>query len=291
MPADLVSVLSDHACELGEGPSYDPVSDTLYWFDIVNGLLLEKRFGEDRTMTTQLGQMASAQATIDGERQLILTETGLHVRDRTTGGMALHTPVEATNAATRSNDARVHPCGALWFGTMGKQAEAGAGRVYWFFRGELRELYAGVSIPNSIAFSPDGTIAYYADTAVGRIMRVACDARTGLPEGEPKVFAESQSTGSFDGSVVDGDGTLWNARWGEGNLVAYAPDGELVRSVPLPVSQPSCPAFLGKHADRLAVTSAWIGLSDDAHRAEPDAGRTFLVDLPVKGRLEPDVLI
>lgn len=291
MPADLVSVLSDHACELGEGPSYDPVSDTLYWFDIVNGLLLEKRFGEDRTMTTQLGQMASAQATIDGERQLILTETGLHVRDRTTGGMALYTAVEATNAATRSNDARVHPSGALWFGTMGKQAEPGAGRVYWFFRGELRELYAGISIPNSIAFSADGTVAYYADTAVGRIMRVACNARTGMPEGEPKVFAESQGEGSFDGSVVDADGTLWNARWGEGRLAAYTPDGKLVRSVPLPVSQPSCPAFVGKHADRLAVTSAWIDLSDEARHAQPDAGRTFLVDLPVKGRLEPDVLI
>jgi sugar lactone lactonase YvrE len=291
MTADLVSVLSDHACELGEGPSYDPVSDTLYWFDIVNGLLLEKRFGEDRTMTTQLGQMASAQATIDGERQLILTETSLQVRDRTTGRMALHTAVEASNIATRSNDARVHPCGALWFGTMGKQAEAGAGRIYWFFRGELRELYAGISIPNSIAFSAGGTVAYYADTAVGRIMRVACNARTGMPEGEPKVFAESQGEGSFDGSVVDADGTLWNARWGEGRLAAYTPDGKLVRSVPLPVSQPSCPAFVGKHADRLAVTSAWIDLSDEARHAQPDAGRAFLVDLPVKGRLEPDVQI
>ncbi len=291
MPADLVSVLSDHACELGEGPSYDPASETLYWFDIVNGLLLEKRLGKDGTTTIQLGQMASAQANIDGERQLILTETGLYVRDRTSGRLVLHTSVEATNAATRSNDARVHPCGALWFGTMGKQAETDAGSIYWFFRGELRQLYSGISIPNSIAFSPDGTIAYYADTAVGRIMRVACDARTGLPEGEPKVFAESEGAGSFDGSVVDADGTLWNARWGEGRLAAYAPGGELVRTVPLPVSQPSCPAFVGKHADRLAVTSAWIGLSDDARRAEPDAGRTFLVDLPVKGRLEPHVLI
>lgn len=290
MPAN-VSVLSHHTCELGEGPSYDPLSDTLYWFDIVNGLLLEKRPGEDRTTTTQLGQMASAQASIDGERQLILTETGLHVRNRTTGGMALHTAVEATNAATRSNDARVHPCGALWFGTMGKHAETGAGRIYWFFRGELRELYAGISIPNSIAFSLDGTVAYYADTAVGRIMCVACDASTGLPEGEPKVFAESKGSGSFDGSVVDADGTLWNARWGEGRLAVYTPGGELVRSVPLPVSQPSCPAFLGKNADRLAVTSAWIELGDDARRAEPDAGMTFLVDLPVKGRLEPHVLI
>ena len=37
-----VSVFSDHICQLGEGPSYDPASDALFWFDIVNGKLLEK---------------------------------------------------------------------------------------------------------------------------------------------------------------------------------------------------------------------------------------------------------
>ena len=37
-----VSVFSDHVCQLGEGPSYDPATDALFWFDIVNGQLLEK---------------------------------------------------------------------------------------------------------------------------------------------------------------------------------------------------------------------------------------------------------
>jgi len=37
-----VSVFSDHICQLGEGPSYDPATDALFWFDIVNGQLLEK---------------------------------------------------------------------------------------------------------------------------------------------------------------------------------------------------------------------------------------------------------
>lgn len=291
MPDNRVSIFSDHVCALGEGPAYDAASNTLFWFDIVNGLLLEQRVGETHTVATSLGQMASAQAIIDGERQLILTETGLYVRDRLSGRMTLHTPVEADNTVTRSNDARVHPCGALWFGTMGKQAEAGAGSIYWFFRGVLRQLYSNISIPNSIAFSSDGTVAYYADTSDGRIMRVACSATTGLPEGELREFVASGATGGFDGSVVDADGTLWNARWGDGQLVAYSPDGALLHSLPLPVSQPSCPAFIGKNADRFVVTSAWIGLSDHMRRLEPDAGKTLLLDRPVRGRLEPLVLI
>ncbi|KQZ28768.1 gluconolaconase [Mesorhizobium sp. Root552] len=287
-----VSTLSNHVCELGEGPTYDPHNDTLFWFDIVNGRLIEQALSGGAATVHALGQMASALAVIDGDRQLIAAETGLHVRDIATGKLTLHTPIEANNTATRSNDARVHPCGALWVSTMGKKAQKGAGAIYWFFKGELRTLFSGISIPNSIAFSSDGAMAYFTDSATGLIMRTACDPGTGLPLGEPMVFADrGGGTGDHDGSVVDLDGTLWNARWGEGRVTAYAPDGRLLRSIAMPVGQPTCPAFVGKNADRLAVTSAWAGLDETQRAAQPDAGKTFLLDLPVRGRFEPRVLI
>jgi sugar lactone lactonase YvrE len=236
--------------------------------------------------------MASAIAAIDGERQLVSTETGLYVREIASGRLTSHTPIEADDAATRSNDGRVHPCGAFWVSTMGKTAENGAGSIYWFFKGALRRLFAGISIPNSIAFSPDGKVAYHTDSATGLLMRTDCDPATGLPQGEPKVFADrGGGTGDHDGSVVDADGTLWNARWGEGRVAAYAPDGRLVRSVPMPATQVSCPAFFGPRADRLAVTSAWSGMDEARRAADPQAGKTFLIDLPVKGRFEPRVLL
>ncbi|WP_439501357.1 SMP-30/gluconolactonase/LRE family protein [Aminobacter ciceronei] len=286
------SILSDEACELGEGPTYDPATDTLYWFDILASRMLEKKLSGGQTRIHQLDEMASAIATIDGERQLLLTETGLHVRDATTGKLKLHMSVEAANAVTRSNDARVHPCGALWFGTMGKKAEAGAGAIYWFFRGELRLLFPAISIPNSICFSPDGKTAYYTDTAVNLLYRLDCDADTGLPLGEPKLFVDRRGDrGGIDGSVVDRDGVLWNASWGGGRVDAYAPDGKLVRSVPVPAVQTSCPAFVGHAADRMVVTSAAEGMSAKARRADPHAGKTFLLDIQVNGRHEPNVLI
>lgn len=286
-----VSILSDHVCELGEGPSYDPATDTLYWFDILNGLLVEHRCGSG-TKTHPLGRMASAIAVVDGGRQLVSTEAGLYVRETATGRLALHTAVEADNPATRSNDGRVHPCGAFWVSTMGKKAEPGAGSIYWFFKGALRRLFSNVSIPNSIAFSTDGTAAYYTDSAKGLLMRTQCDPATGLPLGEPKVFADrGGGAGDHDGSVVDADGTLWNARWGEGRVNAYSPDGRLVRSVPVPAVQTSCPAFFGPRADRLAVTSAWAGMDEKQRAADPHAGKTFRIDLPVNGRFEPRVLI
>ena len=204
----------------------------------------------------------------------------------------MHTPLEADKRATRSNDGRVHPCGALWIGTMGKSAENGAGAIYWFFRGEVRTLYASISIPNSIAFAPDGSVAYFTDSATGLLKRTACDPKTGLPQGEAKVFADrGGGSGDHDGSVVDLDGTLWNARWGEGRIDAYSPDGVLVRSITVPATQATCPAFCGPDASRMAITSAWSGLDEAARKADPDAGKTFLLDIAVRGRFEPRVLI
>ena len=112
-----------------------------------------------------------------------------------------------------------------------RNEEKGAGAIYWFFKGELRTLYPGITIPNSICFSPDGAIAYFTDTATGRLMRVACDPATGLPAGEPEVFVDSAGKGYVDGSVVDRRRRAVECRWGgQAASKAYSPDGTLLRT-------------------------------------------------------------
>ncbi|MGD9916223.1 MAG: SMP-30/gluconolactonase/LRE family protein [Rhizobiaceae bacterium] len=286
-----IDVLSDIACHLGEGPTYDPASQTLFWFDIL-GRKLWSRSDAGEVSVTDLPEMTSALGVIDAGRQLLVTETGLHVRDVATGRITLHTPLEADNAGTRSNDSRVHPCGAFWIGTMGKHAEKQAGAIYWFSRGEVRRIVPDVTIPNSICFSPDGSVAYYTDTTSGMLHRIDCDPATGLPRGQAKIFHDQRGQpGSIDGSVIDADGVLWNALWGAGRVDAYTPDRKRIRSIDLPAKQTSCPAFYGPNADRLAVTSAYEGYDDASHAADPKAGWTFAIDMPVKGRFEPRVLI
>lgn len=287
-----VSVLSHIACHLGEGPTYDPRTDTLFWFDIMGRKLLEKRWPDGDVKVHDLPLMASALAVIDADRQLLVTETGLHIRDVKTGRLAMHRPVEAENPLIRSNDARVHPSGALWFGTMALTEEKGGGSIQWYFKGEVRTLFPGIGIPNSICFSPDGSVAYYADTAINILMRVACDPATGRPTGEPEIFYDQRGgKGGLDGSVVDAEGVLWNARWGAASLDAYSPDGQRIRSIDIPASHSSCPAFVGPAADRMVVTSAYHLLSEEARKRDTEAGKTFLVDLPVKGRFDPPVAL
>lgn len=277
-------------CELGEGPTYDPHTATAWWFDILNRKLCEYQLRTGSSKQHDLPLAASALARVDDSRQLLFTEHGLYLRDVVSGELSLHLNIEADNPVTRSNDARVHPSGAFWLGTMGWNAEQDAGSIYWYYKGELRKLYDNITISNAICFSPDGSVGYYSDTALRKVMRVAVDPYNGLPVAEPEVFLSDFPAGNPDGAVVDAQGNFWVALWGGSQVAGFAPDGRFLQSITLPVSQPSCPAFVGDNANQMLVTSAWAGM-DDAEKAQEPAGSTWLIDLPFSGKFDPAVKI
>jgi sugar lactone lactonase len=283
------SILCDEHCHLGEGPTYDVAADTAWWFDIREGKLFEAQLGSGQVCVHPLGRMASALGRIDAERQLIVAEDGLYIRNLADGALSLYRPLEADDPATRSNDARVHPSGTFWIGTMGRRAERGAGAIYALHRGEISRLFPNVTIPNAICFSSDGRIGYFADSADNVLYRVALDSATGLPSGAPEMLLRQRGTGDIDGAVVDADGLIWNACWGGGCVDVYSPDGALVRSIAVPARQASCPAFVGTDLSRLLVTSAWQDMDEAARAADPGHGQTFLLEVGARGRAEPDV--
>ncbi len=284
-----VRVLDAARCHLGEGPSYDAASDTAWWFDILGRRLHEARLGEDRIAVHALPFMASALATIDDARQLLVAEDGLHLREVATGRLERLAQIEADDPRTRSNDSRVHPSGTLWSSTMGRRAESGAGSIYAYRGGEVVQLFAGVSIPNAICFSPDGTTGYFADTKESTLYRVPLDPATGLPLDAPTALHRHRGPGGPDGAVTDAEGLIWCAMWGEGCLHVYSPNGTLVRRLAVPARQPSCPVFVGPGFDRLLVTSAWQGMGVAMRAADPGHGQTFVLDIGAKGRAEPRV--
>ncbi|GJE56849.1 MULTISPECIES: SMP-30/gluconolactonase/LRE family protein [Methylobacterium] len=289
MPArDAIQILDAPRCHLGEGPCYDPGTDTAWWVDILERRLFAASLASGRVREHALPFMASAVAAVDGERQLLAGENGLYLRIIADEKLSLHCPLEADDAGTRSNDGRVHPSGALWISTMGRNAEAGRGGIYHVVGTRVTRLYGGLTIPNAICFSPDGATAYFADTDDDRLKRVAVDRRTGLPTGEPATLYDHRGgEGGLDGAAVDAEGLIWSARWGAGCIDAYSPEGERVRTIAVPASRPSCPTFAGPALDRLLITSAYEGMTDDERAADPDHGRTFLLTVGVRGLLEP----
>lgn len=282
--------LQTDCCELGEGPHYDARTDTAWWFDIVGKKLFEYRFASAETVSHALPGMASVIAEIDEQRQIIAMEDGLYIRGKPDGALTLLSPLEADRPSTRSNDGRVHPSGRLWIGTMGKNAEWQAGTIYCVDGSTVHTLYRKITIPNSICFSPDGSIGYFADTAVNTVWRVRLDPRTALPIHDPEALLTGGDLplgGHFDGSVTDIDGNLWNAAWGGGSISGFTPDGQLIATIEVPAAQTTCATFIGKKLDKLLVTTAWQGYDSAALASDPGAGYTYLIEGGFSGQLAP----
>jgi sugar lactone lactonase len=284
-----VRVLGEARCHLGEGPAYDAASDTAWWFDILEKRLYEMRLVDGALRVHVLPFMASALAFVDDARQFVAADDGLYLRTVRDGRLTLVVPLEAGNPATRSNDGRAHPSGTFWIGTMGRQFEPGAGAIYAFGAGGLTQLFAGITIPNAICFSPDGATGYFTDTRTNVLCRVALDPATGLPTGVPETLHVHGGPGGLDGAVVDAEGRIWCAIWGGACLHAYSPEGALVRRVAVPARQPSCPVFVGADFRSVLVTTAYEGMDEAARAADADHGRTFLLDVGATGRPEPRV--
>jgi sugar lactone lactonase YvrE len=284
-------IFDDRICALGEGPLWHPLRHQLFWFDITGKRLLTR--DADGPTEWSFDEMVSAAGWISRDDLLIASETALFRFDLATGTRIDLVALEADDPGTRSNDGRADSQGGFWIGTMSKRggADPGRGAFYRYYRGELRRLYHGISITNSISFTPDGRTARFSDTLTARVMQVALDG-AGWPVGEPELFLDLKAEGlNPDGAVIDGAGLMWMAQWGAGRVAAYAPDGTLVRTVAFDAPHTSCPAFGGADGMTLHCTTALEHMSADALAAYPHSGKTFTAPGIALGQSEHQVLI
>jgi sugar lactone lactonase YvrE len=152
--------------------------------------------------------------------------------------------------------------------------------------GSTERVRDGIGISNALAFSPEGTVMYHADTLRDVIWAYDYDLDTGDRHNE-RVFADfAHLRGRPDGACVDADGCLWVAAVYGSAVLRLTPDGALDRTVELPVERPTMPAFGGVGLDTVFVTS--IG----EHRSTEFAGGTldgavFAFPAPRAGIPEP----
>lgn len=279
-------IFDDRICELGEGPLWHPLREQLFWFDIPGQRMLSR--DASGPLEWRFDRMVSAAGWVDETRLLIAGEGGLFVFDLFSAAQTPLVPLSPGNPHLRPNDGRADPMGGFWIGTMGKQAQPGAGAIWRWHRGEMRCLYPGITIPNAICFTPDGHTAQFTDTVTGQVLRVGLD-RTGWPKGQPEVFLDLRTKGlNPDGAVIDASGLMWLAEWGAARVSAYAPDGARVRTVAFDAPHTSCPAFGG---DTLYCTSALQGMDAAARAAFPHAGKTFMAPGVARGQLEHPVIL
>lgn len=283
-------VFDDRPCDLGEGPLWHPERAQLFWFDITGNRLMTQKDGHQQSW--QFPENVSAAGWVDRDTLLMASETGLWRFELKTGARSLVTHLEADDTVTRSNDGRADPWGGFWIGTMGKNAEPGAGSIYRFWRGELRRLVPDVTISNAICFAPDRSCAYFTDTVTRQVMRWSLDPETGWPEGQSTVFLDlTKDQLNPDGAVVDTIGNIWIAQWGANRVAAYSPEGRFLKAVGFDAAHASCPAFGGPDLTTLFCTTARQGLDATQIETQPTNGMTFAAPDAGKGQAEHRVIL
>jgi L-arabinonolactonase len=285
MNPNRAQLLIDSQCSLGEGATWCAASGRFWWTDIEGKKLWRHDPRDASSQSVDMPERLACFSPCADARFLLLgLASRLAFYEIATGKIDTIMEVEA-DLPTRLNDGRCDREGRFVFGTKHDVEEAEpVGAFYRLNRDlSLERLPLGhCAISNSIGFSPDGKTMYYCDSPTRQIR--TCDYPTFAND---RVFVElTDSTGVPDGSIVDAEGGLWNAQWGGARVVRYAPDGRETARIDVPTAQPSCTAFGGPDLGTLYVTSARIGLDDDALRSDAHAGGVFVATPGVRGVAE-----
>jgi sugar lactone lactonase YvrE len=114
----------------------------------------------------------------------------------------------------------------------------------------------GICFSNGLAFSPDCSTMYFADSVERAIYAYDWRCSDGALRNR-RVFARiDRSEGIPDGISVDAEGYLWCAHWFGGCVSRFDPDGKRERVLKFPAAQTSSVAFGGPELDEIYVTSA-----------------------------------
>ena len=264
--------------ELGERPFWDPAVDALMWVDILAGHLHRYRPGTGDSVFHTAGVAVGAAGPRVGGGYVLAAADGFRLVDA--AGQAAGGPWRPSGmlADVRFNDGVCDPVGRFWAGTVAADRRAGAGALYRLDpSGEISVVLDGVTESNGLGWSPDGGTFYYIDSGepAPRIRAFPCDLAAGTLGAAVDLVQPPASAGIPDGLVVDASGCLWVAFWGGRAVRRYAPDGSLLATLGVPVSQPSCPAFGGPGLEDLYLTTAWEDMTEAARAAEPLAGHVL----------------
>jgi sugar lactone lactonase YvrE len=278
---------STEQTHLGEGIRWDARRDEMLAVDILAGRVYRGRVRDDgsleRVRVYQLPGTVGMVAPVAGDDGWLLGAGRSFVSLRPDG--THRTIAEVSPAGTRMNDGACDPQGRFWGGTLADDHREGGGALYRLERDGRTELMLdGLTISNGLGWSPDGATMYLVDSGPRVIHAFAFDGARGTISDGRILVVVPEGVGAPDGMTVDAAGDLWVAIYGGARVNRYAPDGSLREVHPVPARQCTCCAFGGPRLDRLFVTTATEGWSEEQRRADPAAGLVYRLSTDAVGR-------
>lgn len=258
-------------CRWAEGPAYFPAGRYLVWSDIPNGRML--RWDETDGSVSEFRSPSGYTngQTVDRQGRLVSCE---HLARRVTrteidGTLTVLAEAYQGKRLNSPNDVVVRSDGSIWFTDpsygidhdyegLRQERELDGCHVYRIDpdTAEVTRVADDFARPNGLAFSPDESRLYIADS--GRThdpdgphhIRVF-DVQDGATLSGGDVFAVCEP-GFFDGFRFDEAGRLWTSA-GDG-VQCFDPDGTLIGKVRVPEAVANV-CFGGPHRNRLFITA------------------------------------
>ncbi|HYS66097.1 MAG TPA: SMP-30/gluconolactonase/LRE family protein [Paraburkholderia sp.] len=257
-------------CLWTEGPVYFPAADLLIWSDIPNNRMLRWAPGMGIGVFRSPSGFSNGN-TRDREGRLVTCEHGERRVTRTEhDGRVVELASRFEGKRFNSpNDVVVDSRGVIWFtdpdyGILGDyeghraESEIGRCNVYRVSPddGRVHLVTDDFVKPNGLAFSPDESLLYIADSGAThddnapRHIRAFDVARDGVLS-NPRVLIEMQR-GVPDGFRVDEQGNIWTSA--EDGVHCYMSDGTLLGKILIPEVVSNL-TFGGASRNRMFITA------------------------------------
>lgn len=274
---------------VGESPVWDAGAGALHWVDLFGPTVHTSASAGAEPRTWELSSMPGCLALAGRADAVVAMDSGIWHLDLSDGASTCLVPAPYDWAQYHFTDGRCDELGRLWIGTN-KRARSGAPRGSSAFyrlddRGLVR-MFDGVTISNGLAFSPDATRMYHADTVDDSLW--VCDYDLATGEASDRRLLTRLRPGSMpDGAAVDVEGYYWVAMYGARCVVRFTPDGDVDTVVEAPVAHPTMVAFGGPDLSTLFLTSARQFADAETLSREPSTGAVFHAEIGVRGLPEP----
>jgi sugar lactone lactonase YvrE len=291
MPTDSAIPLLNAPMQLGECPIWHPGESSLYWIDIPGQAVHRYHPATGVHKHWPLPSEPGCIARCNSGGMLLALRSGLATLDTLTGELSHMSDAPYDTSKIRFNDGRCDAAGRLWVGSLYEPRDQPAAALYCVEHGIIRDSGKRATVSNGVAFSLDNRTLYHSDTTAHRITAYDFDVSTG-ELGEGRLFHQFSKDktlnygGRPDGAAVDSEGAYWCAMFEGGCLLRFAPTGELLQQIKLPVRCPTMLAFGGEGLRTIYITSGRHNRSDAELAEYPLSGHVLSLRVEVAGLID-----
>jgi sugar lactone lactonase YvrE len=137
-----LELVSARRSQIGEGPLRDAARHSLWYFDVLRGLMHRQPVARGEGEVFDLGDMAASAAIVGRRTLLVSLGYGLATFAPESGRLGPIHGIEPAEPRMRVNDGKADPAGRFRAGTMQLEAEPGRGGLYslpggWVLRQQL----------------------------------------------------------------------------------------------------------------------------------------------------------